>query len=191
MKTCSKCGATDGFGKNRSRTDGLQQWCRSCLKAYRDTETNKRRRNDYAQNYRILHRAEAAIRNREYNSRPQNAQRRRGLAVVRRLEDVEFRLGLNLRTRLHQAIKRNSKAGSAVRDLGCTGPELRAHLEAQFKPGMTWENWSRNGWHIDHIRPLSKFDLTAREQFVKACHYTNLQPLWAEENLKKGAASWP
>jgi hypothetical protein len=52
---------------------------------------------------------------------------------------------------------------------------------------MTWENWTTNGWHIDHIRPLASFDLTDRQQFLVACHYTNLQPLWATENRKKQA----
>lgn len=65
--------------------------------------------------------------------------------------------------------------------------ELKQHLEKLFQPGMTWENWSRDGWHIDHIVPLSSFDLTDREQFLKACHFSNLQPLWAKENLSKAA----
>lgn len=52
---------------------------------------------------------------------------------------------------------------------------------------MTWENWNVNGWHIDHIIPLVTFDLTDRKQFLEACHYTNLQPMWSEENWLKGS----
>jgi hypothetical protein len=50
---------------------------------------------------------------------------------------------------------------------------------------MNWDNYGRKGWHIDHIKPLSSFDLTNKEQFKKACHYTNLQPMWYDENIKK------
>ena len=87
------------------------------------------------------------------------------------------------------AVKHGYKTGSAVRDLGCTVPELRAYLEARFRSGMTWANHSRDGWHIDHIRPLASFDLTDRAQLLEAVHFSNLQPLWAEENLSKGAVA--
>ena len=50
---------------------------------------------------------------------------------------------------------------------------------------MTWDNWTTDGWHIDHIKPLSSFDLTDRKQLLEVCHYTNLQPLWAKDNLIK------
>ena len=63
--------------------------------------------------------------------------------------------------------------------------ELKIYLESKFLPGMTWDNWSKDGWHIDHVVPLASFDLTNKEQFDKACHYTNLQPLWAKDNLSK------
>ena len=65
------------------------------------------------------------------------------------------------------------------------------HLEAQFKPGMTWDNYGLKGWHVDHIRPCASFDLRDPEQQRRCFHYTNLQPLWAEENLKKGSGPVP
>jgi len=104
----------------------------------------------------------------------------------------EVKLADNLRRRLKYALVNGQKAGSAVRDLGCTIEELIQYLEKQFYPNpktgeqMTWENHVFYGWHIDHIMPLASFDLMDREQLLKACHYTNLQPLWAEENLRKG-----
>ena len=69
--------------------------------------------------------------------------------------------------------------------LGCTVAEARAHLESQFLLGMSWDNHGE--WHIDHIKPCASFDLTDFEQQKRCMHYTNLQPLWAEDNLRKGA----
>ena len=99
--------------------------------------------------------------------------------------NIQYKLSHNLRNRLNIAINRNQKIGSAVDDLGCSIPELKVYLESKFQPGMTWDNWSDVGWHIDHIKPLASFDLTDRKQFLEACHYTNLQPLWAKDNLIK------
>jgi hypothetical protein len=99
--------------------------------------------------------------------------------------DMQYKIKCYLRTRVRNAIKKGTRSGSAVKDLGCTIAELKTHLESKFLPGMTWDNWSKTGWHIDHIEPLSNFDLTNRDEFLKACHYTNLQPLWAEDNLSK------
>jgi len=86
-------------------------------------------------------------------------------------------------------IKRNQKSGSAIRDLGCSIDELKFYIEGQFQQGMTWDNWGVIGtgkkWNIDHKIPLAFFDLTDRKQFLVACHYTNLQPLWALENIRK------
>lgn len=98
--------------------------------------------------------------------------------------DPLAKLRKTLRVRLYSALTKNQKAGSAVRDLGCTIEELKNYLEGKFKEGMNWDNHGE--WHIDHIKPLSKFDLSIPEQFKEACHYTNLQPLWAKDNLSKG-----
>lgn len=68
--------------------------------------------------------------------------------------------------------------------IGCSIEELKQYLEKQFKEGMTWDNYGE--WHIDHIIPCAAFDLTKEEEQLKCFNYTNLQPLWAEENEKKG-----
>jgi len=103
----------------------------------------------------------------------------------RKKEDIEFKLGTILRSRIRNALRGGFKLGSFVRDLGCTIPELKTYLEKQFQPGMTWDNWSLKGWHIDHQKALANFNLADRNQFLQACHYTNLQPMWAIENIRK------
>lgn len=107
-----------------------------------------------------------------------------------RKTNIQFKIADNLRGRLYHAIKDDAKSGSAVRDLGCTISELKFYIEGKFQDGMSWENWTRvdlheKAWNIDHIIPLSFFDLTDRGQFLKAVHYTNLQPMWAVDNLHK------
>jgi hypothetical protein len=104
----------------------------------------------------------------------------------KRLEsDIGYRILCMLRSRLHKALKNNQKYGHTLELLGCSIQELKKHLESQFTVGMSWGNHGLYGWHIDHKKPCASFDLTDPEQ-QKACfHYTNLQPLWAEENLSK------
>jgi len=69
--------------------------------------------------------------------------------------------------------------------IGCTKQELRGHIEAQFQAGMSWENYGRGGWEIDHREPCASFDLTDPEQ-VRACfHFTNLRPLWRIDNMRR------
>ena len=81
-------------------------------------------------------------------------------------------------------LKHNRKHGTTIKLLGCNINELRFYLEGKFIDGMSWDNYGE--WHIDHIRPCASFDLTDPEQQKKCFHYTNLQPLWAEDNLSKG-----
>jgi len=97
--------------------------------------------------------------------------------------DLTFRLKESLRSRLAKAVRRGSKSGSAIVNLGCSIDKLKSHLESKFLPKMSWKNYGK--WHIDHIKPLDSFDLTDPVELAKACHYTNLQPLWAKDNLVK------
>ena len=119
---------------------------------------------------------------REYrrNNKARLAEYRRN----RLKNDPQYRIANTLRSSLRNALKNDKKVGSAVRDLGCGVPELKVYLEKQFSAGMGWDKLGQI--HIDHKIPLSLFDLTDRKQFLKACHYTNLQPLWALDNYKKG-----
>lgn len=100
---------------------------------------------------------------------------------------LDVRISDNLRGRFRAALSNGYKNGSAVKDLGCSIDEFMAYIELLWQPGMTWDNYGLLGWHIDHIIPLSSFDLSKREHIKQACHHTNLQPLWAKDNLKKGS----
>jgi len=97
------------------------------------------------------------------------------------LKDPCNHIAHNLRVRIRQAVQ----TGSAIENLGCSIEFFKAYLEAKFTPGMSWENYGE--WDIDHIQPLISFDLTDPEQLAKACHYTNMQPLWEAENSRKHA----
>jgi len=104
----------------------------------------------------------------------------------RRLKtDLKFRLATSLRSRLQKALKGTVKSARTLELLGCSVEHLIKHLESNFRPGMSWAN--RTEWHIDHIRPLASFDLTDPAQQRAACHWTNLQPLWADDNFRKHA----
>lgn len=98
--------------------------------------------------------------------------------------DPIFALKMNQRSRIRAALK-NNKSCKTHELLGCTFEELKAHLESKFVTGMGWHNMGE--WHIDHIVPLAVFDLTNANQQKIAFNYKNLQPLWALDNLKKGA----
>lgn len=103
----------------------------------------------------------------------------------RRKTDMSYRLTTILRSRLNRALKGNVKTGSAVNDLGCSIEDLKKYLESKFTNGMSWDNYGKRGWHIDHIRPLSSFNLIDSTELKQATHYTNLQPLWHVDNYKK------
>jgi hypothetical protein len=195
IRVCVDCG--------KIKPEDNPQWCGkhcpSCYTKKWKQETGKKYKRNYSpeqkrqnadreRNYRKNHKEKVKERQRKWRKnspkfREHNRTYRRNYQRYSR--SLEQRLRDSLRGRLNSALKGNYKSGSAVRDLGCTITELKLHLESHFLPGMSWDNWGKYGWHIDHIIPLSSFDLTNPEQLKKACHYTNLQPLWWLDNIRK------
>ncbi len=106
-----------------------------------------------------------------------------------RKNDINYMIMNKQRGRIAHIIKHQGtiKADKTIKLIGCSIDELKIHLEKQFEEGMNWKNYGKNGWHIDHIIPCSIFNLNEEEQQRICFHYTNLQPLWAEDNLKKCA----
>lgn len=171
MKKCSKCKQIKSkteFHKQKCKSDGLRVNCKSCRKLKASIFYNKNKD-------KIL------AKNKEYyqNNRDLIQSKNKVYWDNKYKTDINFRLAQVLRKRLYSAIKN----GSAIKNLGCPIEELKDHLEAQFTEGMTWDNYGE--WHIDHIVPLAKFDLTNEDQLKEACNYNNLQPLWAKDNLSK------
>ena len=205
MKTCAKCKIEknlNNFSSNKAKKDGKCVYCRDCYaiinKEWRqknpekdkkihdrwkknNIETvrknrlryyyrHKEERNNYSKKYRKKNKDKIRVKNRKYT-------------IDKYYKDINFRLSVVLRGRLWKAINRNSKKSSILTLLGCTIDELKVHLEKQFVKGMNWKNYGK--WHIDHIKPCCSFDLTDFEQQKQCFHHTNLQPLWAKDNIRK------
>ena len=129
----------------------------------------------------------------EYNRHPEVLARHRAWKKANRAHmnayfakrPIMDRVYASLRQRVRKILHCPAN-GSRFKFIGCTAEFLRDHLEKQFRPGMTWDTWGVTGWHIDHVKPLTAFDLTNPEQKSIACHWSNLQPLWYWENIAKG-----
>lgn len=206
MKTCSKCKESKPvteFNKCKSNKDGLAYACKTCKREidriYRQKNKdalkkkkskyyfdNKEQINSKHAQYYQDNKEEIKSKAKEY--RDNNRDKINAYFRKRLKNDLCFFIAKKLRIRLNMALKNKSKKGSAIRNLGCSIDYLIKHLESKFQPGMSWDNYGLKGWHIDHIVPLSSFDLTNLDELKVACHYTNLQPLWASDNIRKGAS---
>jgi hypothetical protein len=100
----------------------------------------------------------------------------------KRREDPSNKIRMNLGTRLWQVVSK--KHGNTMHLVGCSTEDLMKHLESKFTSGMNWDNYGT--WHVDHIRPCCSFNLENPADQLKCFHWTNLQPLWAADNISKG-----
>jgi hypothetical protein len=182
----------DAIGADEFRTpDGLIYYAAGMLvliKAIRDHKEFMRER-------------DKLIRRRKYAERIKNPEwldrrRKRTNAYQKKMraESAHHKIAGVLRIRLCNVVRCHGgkKLTSTVALLGCSIEDLKLHLESQFKPGMTWENYGRKKgiqcWEIDHILPCASFDLTDPEQQKRCFNYTNLQPLWAKDNQSKSSS---
>lgn len=193
---------------NREKLKAYREANREKLKAYREANRERIRISDKA--YREANKEKINSRNKERRanhnkslnkktqigrphlpesgSNPLTLTRRAKLREYnkkRRSTDPLYKLQHNMRTLGNRVVKYlalGKKPARTEKWQGCTAEELKAYLESLFTEGMTWDNYGKYGWHIDHIRPVSSF---APEEWEQINHYTNLQPLWAEDNLKK------
>jgi hypothetical protein len=187
---CNKCGVEkrdSEFYNSKETTSGKESACIVCRKAQR----NLRRDDDLKKKklWSLKNKDKISEDKRDYYRKNKESIRikKRAYEKNRRKNDIQYKLSAILRRRINHYVSGESKPASAVRDLGCTMEYLIEHLESKFTEEMTWDNYGIHGWHIDHIIPLYSFDLKNEEEFKEACHYTNLQPLLAIDNLKKGA----
>lgn len=178
-KICSKCKESKNlqyFNKFKRSKDGYSYSCKCCNKeiAHRG-DAKYRAKQGYSE---ILSRS-------YFKNKTTRLKANIDRAKQRRKTDVVFRIVSNCRSRIHKVIKNNKKTDRSLILIGCSGNQLKLHLEQQFTEGMSWSNYGKDGWEIDHIKPCSLFNMVDPEEQRKCFHYTNLQPLWALDNKIK------
>ncbi len=170
--TCKICNEKKDFTLFASKGGKQKPYeCKACLntkerdkRAANPEEYNKKKRETYK------------IQKDKINeTRRKNLQKRRD-------EDPKYRVMMALHCRLYMAVK--EKKGKTMELVGCSKDDLNKHLYSKFTEGMTWDNYGE--WHIDHIHPCASFNLEDPEDQKKCFHWTNLQPLWAKDNISKG-----
>lgn len=183
-KICSKCKEEKQIDNFSIRSkNGRKSHCKECISKkfqidyYNNLEKFRNNGRKYQADYRK--------KNKEKYRNYQNKWKIKTYYTKYRY-DINFKITQSLRSRINKLLKNKNKYYHSIELLGCSIYELKIHLKSKFQEGMTWENYGKYGWHIDHIRPCISFDLMNEEQQKLCFHYTNLQPLWAFDNLSKG-----
>jgi hypothetical protein len=210
MHICTKC-SQQLIDLPASKQKSLQHLCLNCRADYKRTLSDKKKRyykevivnrRKTARESRNLEKAKEKEqkkiirlnRHKEEKSRQYQSEwrkRNRGKNKEYQKKNIDgnlnARFGLRLRTLVYISLRTQlvAKGLKTTQLTGCSIEQLQKHLEGLFLPGMNWKNHCRDGWHIDHIIPCSVFDLTDPEQQKKCFHYSNLQPLWAKDNISK------
>lgn len=186
MKTkyCNKCRTerpvSDFYKINRPQA--YQSKCKLCERKYKIKNSARDKINK--RNHYEKHREKIKQRSATYKKENRLS---RNITNQKYLSIPKNKIVHNFRTRIRQVLKKvNTKSDTTMRLVGCSKEFLIKYLESKFKKGMTWNNYGRCGWHVDHVIPCIKFDFSNPEDQKQCFHYTNLQPLWEKENLVKG-----
>ena len=187
-KICTVCNQekdVNELHRSKLSKDGFRCDCKSCrsLERREYNEKNKEKNKEYKKKYYELNKGTIKQYNNEWSKKNPNYQ---GQYHKERMKnDPIFHISQKLRARLRDYLKKNqiTKKNNTFNIIGCTPENLKKYLENKFYGGMSWDN--RNLWDIDHIIPLSSAKTI--EEVETLSHYTNLQPLWRIENLKKGS----
>lgn len=176
-KKCKKCQIDkllSDFPKDKSIKIGYRSRCKQC-------------NNDKCKEYYSKHKKQISKKHKEYHSLDENKEKVRNYVNNKRKNDIQYKIKDNLRRRINYAIKSGKKHNSTCSLLGCSLAEFKAYIEKLWHEGMNWNNYGMFGWHLDHIKPCSSFNLNDPEEQKKCFHYSNIQPLWAKDNWSKGS----
>lgn len=189
--TCDKWKAFSEYNKQSSSWDKLARMCRNCYCEYK----NSKRKNDekykqsdilYKQKYEQSGRRKEVSKIRYEIKKDEILKKNIAYNKKKYNTNPYFKVVCSIRTRISKLLKQKNadKYNKFYNYLGCSKEEFILYFQAKFKERMKWENHGE--WHIDHIKPCASFNLLNEDEQKKCFHYTNLQPLWASENLSKG-----
>jgi hypothetical protein len=191
MLQCSKCKeikAKAGFGVRKNRPRGYQSQCKDCKNSLPrlNRKPNTIGEKDCTECGEQRHITGFFVSRVSPDGRDSKCKRcRHKKRMVRLNTKPEARITENLRRRTRAVLEGTNKSAPTLALIGCSPIELKDHLESLFTVGMSWDNYGK--WHIDHIVPCDSFDLTVASEQRKCFNYKNLQPLWANDNLRKGS----
>ncbi len=193
-KKLTKLIGYDKWRKSKKGKETLKEYfkrdeVRDKIKKYNKKPEIKERRNKQRRDFNLTEEGQEKTRrkNQRRKATPGFRDKMNKYQSDRMKRDPVFKMRMRLSSYILKTLKKQHTVKSVKFQtlLGCTVSELKIHLEKNFKPGMSWKNHGLNGWHIDHIKPVSKYNLLDPEEQKKCFHYTNLQPLWALENIRK------
>lgn len=176
MKTCSRCKIEKPFSEFNNRKDskdGFTNTCKLCHKILCNERYLRNKTNVIKKS--IEWKKNNKLKTMEFHKKYQKKKRE---------NDKLLKVKESIRRSILRGLKGVKKIKKSNEIVGCSWEQLKQHLESQFQSNMTWDNHGQYGWHIDHIIPLAS--ATTEEEIYKLNHYTNLQPLWWEDNIKKG-----